>query len=77
LCSSFAQGYTNDVKNTTLLLDYLGEVDFHIRYDCLQLLGSLFKQSAKQVIEGILSNPVGVGKLMDMLKDYRDAIRTG
>ena len=57
-----------------LLLSLLDESDFYVRYHTVQLLTALSATNAHQLREAIMSNPMGVGRLMDMMLE-REVIR--
>ncbi|KAJ3373183.1 Vesicle-mediated ER to Golgi transport protein [Allomyces arbusculus] len=71
-----AEDMANDPSHVTILLDLLTEDDFHVRYDTLHLLALLYGAKPTKVIEGLLADPTGMARLMDLLDDTRDAIRT-
>ncbi|KAJ2776754.1 Vesicle-mediated ER to Golgi transport protein [Coemansia javaensis] len=62
-----------DVIST--LLELLGDSDFYIRYDTVQLLGALHVQLGEELQRRTLVSPMGVGRLVDLLTDQRDIIR--
>lgn len=71
----FTEIFIKKKENVGLVLDYLEEFDFHVRWPALQLLLQLLTNKAKDVQEMILVSPMGVSKLIDMLSDSREVIR--
>ncbi|ORZ40659.1 hypothetical protein BCR44DRAFT_1423535 [Catenaria anguillulae PL171] len=71
-----SEDFTDDSANVACILDLLEDYDFHLRFDALQLLATLLKLHPDSVIAGVLSNPMGVSKLMDLLNETREAVRT-
>ncbi|XP_022175711.1 general vesicular transport factor p115 isoform X2 [Myzus persicae] len=71
----FTEIFIKKKENVGLVLDYLEEFDFHVRWPALQLLLLLLTNKAKDVQEMILVSPMGVSKLIDMLSDSREVIR--
>ncbi|KNE58908.1 hypothetical protein AMAG_18326 [Allomyces macrogynus ATCC 38327] len=76
IVTQVAEDMANDSSHVTILLDLLTEDDFHVRYDTLHLLALLYGAKPTKVIEGLLADPTGMARLMDLLDDTRDAIRT-
>jgi hypothetical protein len=62
-----AEALARNPANLELLLSLLDESDFYVRYHCVQLLTALSASNAHQMQEAIMSNPLGVGRLMDMM----------
>jgi hypothetical protein len=58
-------------------LDILEEFDFYVRYNTIKLLSTLLANRSKRIQECILTNPMGISRLVDMLDDKRDIIRNG
>uniref|UniRef100_A0A8D0GYA1 General vesicular transport factor p115 n=1 Tax=Sphenodon punctatus TaxID=8508 RepID=A0A8D0GYA1_SPHPU len=75
LGSQFTEIFIKQQENVTLLLTYLEEFDFHVRWPGVKLLTSLLKQRGPQVQQIILVVPMGVSRLMDLLADSREVIR--
>jgi len=71
----FTEIFIKKQDNVGLVLDYLEEFDFQVRWPALQLLLLLLTNKAKDVQEMILVSPMGVSKLIDMLSDSREVIR--
>jgi hypothetical protein len=59
------------------LLDILEEFDFYVRYTTIKLLATLVANRSKRIQECILTNPMGISRLVDLLDDKRDIIRNG
>ncbi|XP_077160804.1 general vesicular transport factor p115 isoform X1 [Paroedura picta] len=75
LGSQFTEIFIKQQENVTLLLTYLEEFDFHVRWPGVKLLTALLKQQGPQVQQVILVSPMGVSRLMDLLADSREVIR--
>ncbi|XP_054847353.1 general vesicular transport factor p115 isoform X1 [Eublepharis macularius] len=75
LGSQFTEIFIKQQENVTLLLTYLEEFDFHVRWPGVKLLTVLLKQQGPQVQQIILVSPMGVSRLMDLLADSREVIR--
>ncbi|XP_032091106.1 general vesicular transport factor p115 isoform X2 [Thamnophis elegans] len=73
--SQFTEIFIKQHENITLLLTYLEEFDFHVRWPGVKLLTVLLKQQGPQVQQIILVSPMGVSRLMDLLADSREVIR--
>ncbi|XP_028557553.2 general vesicular transport factor p115 isoform X5 [Podarcis muralis] len=75
LGSKFTELFIKQQDNVTLLLTYLEEFDFHVRWPGVKLLTVLLKQQGPPVQQIILVSPMGVSRLMDLLADSREVIR--
>nr|XP_056713285.1 general vesicular transport factor p115 [Euleptes europaea] len=73
--SQFTEIFIKQQENVTLLLTYLEEFDFHVRWPGVKLLTVLLKQQGPPVQQIILVSPMGVSRLMDLLADSREVIR--
>jgi hypothetical protein len=62
------------IKGITMVLE---EFDFYVRYNTIKLLSTLLSNRSKRIQECILTNPMGISRLVDMLDDKRDIIRNG
>uniref|UniRef100_A0A8C0G6U1 USO1 vesicle transport factor n=1 Tax=Chelonoidis abingdonii TaxID=106734 RepID=A0A8C0G6U1_CHEAB len=71
----FTEMFIKQQENVTLLLTFLEEFDFQVRWPGVKLLTSLLKQQGPQVQQIILVSPMGVSRLMDLLADSREVIR--
>ncbi|KAM7167560.1 general vesicular transport factor p115 isoform 2-T2 [Macrochelys suwanniensis] len=71
----FTEIFIKQQENITLLLTFLEEFDFQVRWPGVKLLTSLLKQQGPQVQQIILVSPMGVSRLMDLLADSREVIR--
>ncbi|KAJ3319488.1 Vesicle-mediated ER to Golgi transport protein [Boothiomyces sp. JEL0866] len=69
--------FVKDPQNISLLLDILAEVDFYVRFNCVQLITTLFNNVGNALHEGILTSPLGISRLIDLLDDRREIIRNG
>ncbi|KND03311.1 uncharacterized protein SPPG_02358 [Spizellomyces punctatus DAOM BR117] len=71
----FTEIYTKDPANVTLLLDILEEVDFYVRFNTVQLLSTLLQNTGARLQDCILTSPLGISRLIDLLDDRREIIR--
>ena len=70
-----ASAILEEESNVSLLLDTLKETSVHIRLHTLNILKCLLKVRTLDVQTIILSTPMGVGRLVDMVRDKRDVVR--
>uniref|UniRef100_A0A131Z4U9 Er golgi vesicle tethering protein n=1 Tax=Rhipicephalus appendiculatus TaxID=34631 RepID=A0A131Z4U9_RHIAP len=75
LGEQFTEIYIKKPENVTLLLDLMEEFDFRVRWPAVRLLTGLLVHRAKEVQECVLTSPMGVSRLMDLLSDSREVIR--
>ncbi|KAI8984524.1 p115 like vesicle tethering protein [Mycotypha africana] len=71
----FTDYFLEEENNVTILLDILEEFDFYVRYNAIKLLTALLNNRNKRIQECILTNPMGISRLVEMLDDKRDIIR--
>ncbi|KAJ3189847.1 Vesicle-mediated ER to Golgi transport protein [Gaertneriomyces sp. JEL0708] len=71
----FTEIYTKDPANVTILLDVLEEADFYVRFYTVQLLSTLLEHGATRLQDCILTSPLGISRLIDLLDDRREIIR--
>ncbi|GFN80977.1 general vesicular transport factor p115 [Plakobranchus ocellatus] len=71
----FTEIYIKHPENVSLLLSFLEEYDFHVRWPTVKLLTVLLSNKQKELQEIILVVPMGVSRLMDLLSDSREIIR--
>ena len=71
----FTEMFIKTPENVTLVLGYLEEYDFRVRWSAIKLLTCLLANRTKEIQEIILVSPMGVSKLMDLLIDSREIIR--
>ncbi|KAI8923994.1 p115 like vesicle tethering protein [Entophlyctis helioformis] len=71
----FTEIYVKDPSNVTLLLDILAEVDFYVRFDTVQFLTTLLGNSSTHFQDAVLTSPMGISRLIDLLDDRREIIR--
>ncbi|KAG1144953.1 hypothetical protein G6F37_005831 [Rhizopus arrhizus] len=71
----FTDYFIEDSNNVTVLADILEEFDFYVRYNTIKLLSTLLSNRSKRIQECILTNPMGISRLVDLLDDKRDIIR--
>ena len=67
---------TNNPKNVGTLLECLTNKDVYVRVSICQILEALVRLDKLSVVQAcVLSHPMGVSKLMDVLRDPRDYVR--
>lgn len=71
----FTEIFVKDQQNVVLLLDILGETDFHVRFNAIELLKVLLRNKRKPLQDCVLTSPMGVSRLMDLLSDNREVVR--
>lgn len=71
----FTEMFIKSEQNVTLVLSFLEEFDFKVRWAAIKLLTSLLANQHKGIQEIILVSPMAVSKLMDLLADSREVIR--
>ncbi|KAI8805038.1 p115 like vesicle tethering protein [Cladochytrium replicatum] len=71
----FSEIYVKDPGNVTLLLDVLEDMDFYVRFNTIQLLMTLMTNLPVQLQESILTSPLGISRLIDLLDDRREIVR--
>ena len=73
----FTEIYIKSPDNVTLLLEILEEPDFYVRYNTLHLLAELYENLGERLEDCILTSPMGISRLIDLLDDRREIIRNG
>ena len=73
----FSEIYLKDPTNIASVLELLEEQDFYIRFDVIQLLQALVNNTISLVQTAVLSCPLGLAKLADLLDEKREIIRNG
>ncbi|KAL3272783.1 hypothetical protein HHI36_014243 [Cryptolaemus montrouzieri] len=71
----FTEMFIKNTENVTLVLSFLEEYDFRVRWPAVKLLTSLLANKPKEIQDIILVSPLGVSKLMDLLSESREVIR--
>ncbi|XP_049802866.1 general vesicular transport factor p115 [Schistocerca nitens] len=71
----FTEIFIKQPDNVGLVLGFLEEYDFHVRWPAVKLLTNLLANKPKEIQEIILVSPMGVSRLMDLLGDSREVIR--
>ncbi|KAF1957116.1 hypothetical protein CC80DRAFT_54672 [Byssothecium circinans] len=71
-----ADEFTQRQDNITVLLDLLETPDFYSRLYPLQLIRAIYGARPERTQECILTAPLGTPRLVAMLDDPRDAVRT-
>lgn len=75
LGEQFTEIFMKQTDNIGLVLGFLEEDDFQVRWPALKLLTSLIHNRPRDLQEIILVSPMSVSKLMDLLLDSREVIR--
>lgn len=73
----FTEIFVKDLANVSLVLSVLAEQDFYVRYNAIEFVKILLRNRRKQLQDCILTSPMGVSRLMDLLEDHREVIRNG
>uniref|UniRef100_A0A336LCV1 CSON008957 protein n=1 Tax=Culicoides sonorensis TaxID=179676 RepID=A0A336LCV1_CULSO len=71
----FTEMFIKRTENVSLVLGYLEEYDFRVRWSAVKLLTGLVENKVKEIQEVVLVSPMAVSKLMDLLNDSREVIR--
>ncbi|RGB31138.1 hypothetical protein C1646_655929 [Rhizophagus diaphanus] len=71
----FTDEIVQNSANINLFLDILQEYDFYVRFHDIQLLGTLLAIRPDHVQDCVLTAPMGISRLMDLLGDRREIIR--
>lgn len=71
----FTEIFIKHSDSVGLVLAFLEDFDFRVRWPALKLLTHLLANRSKDIQEIILVSPMGVSKLMDLLSDSREVIR--
>lgn len=71
----FTEMFLKNPENVTLILGFLEEYDFRVRWPAVKLLNSLTMSKTKEIQDIVLVSPMGVSKLMDLLIENREVIR--
>lgn len=75
LSIQFTEIFIKRKENVQLVLDLLPEFDFKIRYPSIKLLHSLLANKQRECQDCILTHPMGISRMMDLLQDPREVIR--
>jgi len=71
----FTEIFLKKSENVASVITLLDEYDFHVRIPAIRLLMNLLDNKSKEMQEMILSVPMGLAKLIDILLDNRDFVR--
>lgn len=71
-----ADEFTQRQENITLLLDFLETNDFYSRLYSLQLLSAILSARTERTEECVFTAPLGISRLVAVLDDRREAVRT-
>ncbi|CAH1178950.1 unnamed protein product [Phaedon cochleariae] len=71
----FTEMFLKNPENVNLVLSFMEEYDFRVRWPAVKLMTSLILSKPKVVQDIILVSPMGVSKLMDLLLENREVIR--
>lgn len=75
LSVQFTEIFIKRKENVQLIIDLLPEFDFKIRYPTIKLLSSLLRNKLRDCQDCILTHPMGISRMMDLLLDPREVIR--
>lgn len=71
----FTEMFIKNPENVGLVLGFLEEFDFRVRWPAVRLLTCLLANKPKEIQDIVLVSPMGVSKLMDLLVESREVIR--
>lgn len=71
-----ADEFTQRHENITLLLNFLDSADIYSRLYSLQLLSAILSARTERTEESIFTAPLGISRLVAVLDDSREAVRT-
>ncbi|KAJ3202888.1 Vesicle-mediated ER to Golgi transport protein, partial [Clydaea vesicula] len=71
----FSEIYIKDPKNVTLLLDILEEQDFYVRFHTVEILQTLLLNMGSKLQDTVMTSPLGISRLIDLLDDHREIVR--
>ncbi|KAI8060688.1 p115 like vesicle tethering protein [Gongronella butleri] len=72
---AFTDTFLEDPENVTILLDIVEEYDFYIRFSTIKFLAALITNRCKRIQECLLTSPMAITRLVDLLDDKREIIR--
>ncbi|KAI9002581.1 p115 like vesicle tethering protein [Hyaloraphidium curvatum] len=75
LAVMFTEIFMKDPSNVSALLAILEETNFYVRFQTVELLGTLLHNRPDQLQDCVLAAPMGLSRLIDLLEDRREAIR--
>lgn len=75
LGEQFTEMFIKNTDNVSLVLSFLEEYDFKVRWPAVKLLTCLLSNKPRDIQEVVLVSPMGISKLMDLLGDSREVIR--
>lgn len=75
LSVQFTEIFIKRKENIQLIIDMLPEFDFKIRYPTIKLLYGLLRNKLRECQDCILTHPMGISRMMDLLLDPREVIR--
>lgn len=75
LGEQFTEMFIKNPENVSLVLSFLEEYDFRVRWPAVKLLTSLLENKPKEIQDIVLVSPMGVSKLMDLLVENREVVR--
>ncbi|KAI9247479.1 p115 like vesicle tethering protein [Phascolomyces articulosus] len=67
--------FLEEPSNVSIVLDVLEEFDFYVRYSAIKLLSTLSYNRNAGIQQCVLTSPMGITRLADLLNDKRDIIR--
>lgn len=75
LTLTFVENFISEEKNVTLVLDLIERYDFNVRLSSVRLLTALLRSQTTKVQQIVLTKPMGISHLIDLLTDNREVIR--
>ncbi|KAI9305040.1 p115 like vesicle tethering protein [Cunninghamella echinulata] len=71
----FTDQLIENPNSVTVLLDILEEYDFYLRFNTIKLLSIILSNRMQRIQDCILTSPMGITRLVDLLDDKREIIR--
>ncbi|KAJ9068892.1 Vesicle-mediated ER to Golgi transport protein [Entomophthora muscae] len=71
----FSNQFSKKAESVSSLLDCLGEHDFYIRYNGINVLQVLHSSASGPIQASLLASPMSISRLVELLDDDRDIIR--
>lgn len=75
LSIQFTEIFIKRKENVQIIIDLLADFDFKIRWPTIKLLYSLLRNKLRECQDCILTYPMGISRMMDLLLDPREVIR--
>ncbi|RKO99813.1 hypothetical protein CXG81DRAFT_6869, partial [Caulochytrium protostelioides] len=75
LGTMFCEIFLKDQDHVSLVLELLVDTDFYVRFAVLQLLTTLCQNQPTQLQSAVLTSPLGISRLLDLIDDQREIVR--